>query len=94
MTQVQTIIQPDIQYHPDYDKYTDRSRRRKATESLPRRVPEGFPEQLSSPLVWEGKDVEQREDWIFRLNDDQLDEIDAALKGFKGGYRAYRGNHR
>lgn len=94
MTQVQTIIQPDIQYHPNFDKHTDRSRRRKATESLPRRVPEGFPEQLSSPLVWEGKDVEQREDWIFRLNDDQLDEIDAALKGFKGGYRAYRVNHR
>ena len=85
MTEVQAItVQPDIQYHPDYTKYIDRARRRKASESLQQHVPKGFPEQLSSPLVWNGKDVEKRDDWIYQLNQDQLAEVDAALQLFKG----------
>ena len=87
MTEVQVITtQPDIQYHPDYTKYIDRARRREASESLQQHVPKGFPEQLSSPLVWNGKDVEQRDDWIYQLNQAQLAEIDAALQHFKGEY--------
>lgn len=84
MAVVAEYTQPDIQYHPDYEKYQARIQRRKATEVLPKTVPTGFPEQLSSPLVWEGKDIEIRDDWIHTLNDAQLDEIDAALKSFKG----------
>ncbi|KZF21101.1 Clavaminate synthase-like protein [Xylona heveae TC161] len=75
--------QPDIQYHPDFEKYTARTSRRQATESLEKSLPDGFPAQLNSPLVWEGKDVEKRDDWIYAFNDAQLDEIDAALKSFK-----------
>ncbi|KAJ5158403.1 Taurine catabolism dioxygenase TauD/TfdA [Penicillium coprophilum] len=86
MSAVQTITvptQPDIQYHPEYEKYKERTRRRKETETLQSTVPAGFPEKLTSPLVWEGKEVEERDDWIYQLNKDQLDEIDAALKSFK-----------
>ncbi|KAE8153658.1 hypothetical protein BDV25DRAFT_127035 [Aspergillus avenaceus] len=83
MVEVQTLVQPDIQYHPDYEKYTARTQRRKATEQLVKTLPEGFPAQLDSPLVWEGKDVEKRDDWIFRLDDAAREEIDAALKHFK-----------
>ncbi|EAW10806.1 TauD/TfdA family dioxygenase [Aspergillus clavatus NRRL 1] len=83
MVDVQRATQPDIQYHPDYDKYKARGQRRKATESLPQTLPPGFPEKLSSPLVWEGKDIEQRDDWIYKLDDAQREEIDAALKSFK-----------
>ncbi|KAJ5204489.1 uncharacterized protein N7498_005368 [Penicillium cinerascens] len=86
MSNVQTIThpaQPDIQYHPDFLKYQDRTRRRKETESLHTTLPAGFPAQLISPLVWEGKEVENRSDWIYMLNDSQLDEIDTALKSFK-----------
>lgn len=86
MSNVQTITQPaqpDIQYHPDFAKYQDRTRRRKETESLQTTLPAGFPAQLISPLVWEGKEVENRSDWIYRLDDAQLDEVDAALKSFK-----------
>ena len=88
MSTVQTITvptQPDIQYHPEYEKYKERTRRRKETETLQSILPENFPKKLVSPLVWEGKDVEKRDDWVYQLNDDQLDEIDAALKSFKGG---------
>ncbi|KAK1149760.1 hypothetical protein N8T08_005314 [Aspergillus melleus] len=86
MSEVLTVTQPtqpDIQYHPNYEKYLARGERRKATETLPKTLPARFPAQLSSPLVWEGKDVEKRDDWIFKLNDAQREEIHAALEHFK-----------
>ncbi|KAJ5166932.1 uncharacterized protein N7482_005713 [Penicillium canariense] len=86
MSNVATITkaaQPDIQYHPDYVKYQERTHRRRETESLQPSVPAGFPQKLTSPLVWEGKDIEKRTDWIYQLSDSQLDEIDGALQGFK-----------
>lgn len=87
MSVVETItkpIQPDIEYHPHYAKYQARSRRRKETEKLQTNLPAGFPQQLVSPLVWEGKDIEKRSDWLYHLSDAQLDEIDSALNHFKG----------
>ncbi|KAJ5957018.1 hypothetical protein N7501_011297 [Penicillium viridicatum] len=86
MSGVQTTTvpaQPDIQYHPDYEKYKERTRRRKETETLQTTLPAGFPQKLGSPLVWEGKEVEKQDDWVYQLSDNQLDEIDAALKSFK-----------
>ncbi|PWY83565.1 TfdA family oxidoreductase [Aspergillus heteromorphus CBS 117.55] len=83
MVEVQTLVQPDIQYHPDFAKYTARSQRRVEAEPLPKTLPAGFPAQLNSPLVWEGEDIEKRDDWFYRLNDAQLDEIDQGLKEFK-----------
>jgi hypothetical protein len=49
MAVVAESTQPDIQYHPDYEKYQARTQRRKATEVLSKTVPIGFPEQVSSP---------------------------------------------
>lgn len=89
MSAVETITvptQPDIQYHPEYEKYKERSRRRKETATLEITLPAGFPQKLVSPLVWEGKEVEKRDDWVYQLKGDQLEEIDAALKSFKGIY--------
>ncbi|PYH87314.1 putative TfdA family oxidoreductase [Aspergillus uvarum CBS 121591] len=83
MTAVETLVQPDIQYHPDWDKYQARTARRKATETLPQTVPDDFPAELVSNLVWEGKDVESRDDWVVRLTETELDEIDGALQSFK-----------
>ncbi|KAJ5482023.1 hypothetical protein N7475_000835 [Penicillium sp. IBT 31633x] len=86
MSAVQTITvpaQPDIQYHPEYEKYKERTRHRKEFETLQSTLPVGFPQKLESSLVWEGKDIEKRADWIYQLSDSQLDEIDAALKSFK-----------
>jgi hypothetical protein len=36
--------------------------------------------------VWEGKDIEKRDDWIYRLNGAQREEIHAALNSFKGKF--------
>ena len=84
MTTVETLVQPDIQYHPDWDKYQARTARRTTTETLPHAVPDGFPTQLVSNLVWEGHDVEGRDDWVVCLTEAELDEIDAALQSFQG----------
>ena len=78
--------QPDIQYHPDYEKYKERTRQRKETETLQTTLPAGFPQKLVSPLVWEGSEVVKGENWIYHLKDAELEEVDAALKSFKGIY--------
>lgn len=86
MSAVETIsrpIQPDIEYHPDFSKYQERTRLRLQAGNLPTSVPTGFPTKLVSPLVWEGKDIEKRGDWAYQLNDNQLDEIETALHHFK-----------
>lgn len=93
MSAVQTItkpVQPEIQYHPNLEQYQARTRLRKETGSLQTSLPAGFPQKLVSPLVWEGKDVEKRSDWIYQLSDAQLDEIDVALKSFKGTHSSSR----
>lgn len=79
-----TASQPDIQYHPDVERYHERSQHRKDTEDLCKDLPAGFPSQLKSPLVWHGKDVETRSsDWTYCFSQEQLVEIDAALAHFK-----------
>ncbi|KAJ5351396.1 hypothetical protein N7452_000370 [Penicillium brevicompactum] len=86
MSTVETITvprQPDIQYHPDYEKYKERTRQRKETETLQTTLPAGFPQKLVSPLVWEGSEVVKGENWIYHLKDAELEEVDAALKSFK-----------
>jgi len=75
--------QPDITYAPDYDKYLARTQRRLKTENLPRHVPEGYPEKLFSDLVWEGKGLEEKYDWVYELNDCEVEEIEEALKHFR-----------
>lgn len=83
-----TVVQsqPDIQYQPDFEKYLDRSRRRQQSENLPTVLPPGLAQELSSPFVWDGKDVENREDWIVTLTDTHLKEIDQSLNHFKCKY--------
>lgn len=84
MAAVQVQRQPDIQYHPDYNKFLDRSKRRLERESLPKSLPSGLPQGLSSSFVWDGKDVQGRDDWVVELTDSHLGEVDRALSHFKG----------
>jgi hypothetical protein len=83
MAAAEVLRQPDISYHPNFASYQQRSQIRRETEKLPTTVPAGFPQQLSSTLVWDGKDVETGSEWIVELNKSQLDEIDSALRHFK-----------
>jgi hypothetical protein len=76
--------QPDIWYAPDHDKYLERSRRRQETERLAKTLPPGFPHELRSKLVWDGNDLADSYDWNYHLTREDLDEIDTALRHFKG----------
>ncbi|KAF5630169.1 family oxidoreductase [Fusarium tjaetaba] len=75
--------QPDIAYAPNYENYQARTAKRLKEGNLPASVPDGFPKQLTGDLVWEGDSVGQSYDWTFKLSEEQLGEIDQALRHFK-----------
>lgn len=89
-TSVVTTVQaqPDISYHPDLQKFHLRTERLKGQRSPSASLPDGFPEKLSSPLVWDGKDFTEEEEWTFSLNEAQLEEIHNALNYFKCKYNS------
>lgn len=76
-------LQPDIDYAPNLDKYLARVARRKESEKLETELPAGFPKQLESDLVWDGKDIADQYNWTYELNEAELHEIEAALAHFK-----------
>ncbi|KAF8162841.1 hypothetical protein B0H34DRAFT_650473 [Crassisporium funariophilum] len=78
--------QPDIGYHPDQAKYLERTARRLAEnpELINTALPEGFPEKVEGPIVWEGNDWKNEAQWVHQLSDTELKEIDDALKHFNG----------
>lgn len=75
--------QPDIGYAPDLDKYLARVARRKATEELTSQLPEGFPHELKSDLVWDGSSIGNKYNFVYELNAEDLQEIEDALQHFK-----------
>lgn len=77
------VGQPDIGYAPDLDKYLARVQRRRDTEKLESSLPVGFPTQLESDLVWDGKTIGERYNWTYELSEPEIEEIEAALAHFK-----------
>jgi hypothetical protein len=76
--------QPDIAYTPDFDKYTARTARRLATEKLHlQSLPDGFPSKLGSDFIWEGDTVKDSYDWIYELNENEINEIEEGLRHFQ-----------
>jgi hypothetical protein len=84
VVQSSIATQPDIGYAPNYEKYLARTEKRLANEHLRKDLPPGFPESLNSSLVWEGKDVAEKSDWLYELSPDDRQEIEDALQYFKG----------
>ncbi|KDR81867.1 hypothetical protein GALMADRAFT_59372 [Galerina marginata CBS 339.88] len=79
-----TAKQPDIQYHPSYEKFIQRrARRLSENPDLPNvPLPKRYPKQVDGPIVWEGKDWKTEDQWVYRLNLEELKEIDDALRYF------------
>lgn len=84
MSQTQTQTQPDISYHPDFQKYQLRSDKIKALNPSIKKLPGSFLSQMKGELVWEAKDYTDEKQWTLVLTEDHLAEIDDALKAFKG----------
>lgn len=80
--------QPDIPYHPDEAKWRARTARRLAEDpclpSTP--LPEGFPKRLIGPLVWEGEQWADESLWAYSLSEEELQEIDRAVRHFEGAF--------
>lgn len=47
-------------------------------------LPTGFPSVLASPLAWTGQQFARQSDYIYHLDVEEVREIEAALKHFKG----------
>ena len=77
------IGQPDIGYAPDLDKYLARVQRRQQAEKLQNTLPDGFPSELKSDLVWDGSTIAEEYKWTYELNEAEVKEIEDALKHFK-----------
>lgn len=76
--------QPDIAYAPDFDKYRARSQRRLVAEKLQAQaLPAEFPSKLESDFVWDGESIKEAYQWVYQLGDDDIREIEEALKHFK-----------
>lgn len=80
--------QPDIEYQPDRAKWEARTARRLAADpSLPTKaLPDGFPKELKSPLVWEGSDWTDEKKWAYQLTAFDLSEIADAVTHFKSTF--------
>lgn len=50
-------------------------------------LPTGFPRVLESPLAWSGEQFTCDSDYVLRLTESDLNEIDGALQEFKGKLR-------
>ncbi|KAG6804934.1 hypothetical protein H0H93_006260, partial [Arthromyces matolae] len=76
---------PDIGYYPDEKKWLDRTARRlrENPSLIDTELPPGFPKKLDSELVWEGKDWKSEEQWVYELNEEELKEIDSAVRHFR-----------
>ncbi|KAI0871457.1 TfdA family taurine catabolism dioxygenase TauD [Hypoxylon argillaceum] len=75
--------QPDISYHPEYEKWQARAARRLQEGNLPN-WPAGFPKKLTGDLVWEGQTLADTYSWTYVLSPEHLAEIDKAVAHFKG----------
>ncbi len=77
--------QPDIEYHPNFEKYQARTKLRLQSEPLDQiTLPSGFPQQLKSDMVWEGEGLADKFDWTFELTAEHIEELNKALAHFKG----------
>ncbi|ORX47741.1 taurine catabolism dioxygenase TauD, TfdA family protein [Hesseltinella vesiculosa] len=82
--QIHNSSQPDITYLPDKKNWQARTARRLAEEDLPKDLPDGFPEKLDGPKLWTGSDYQDKEsEWVYELNEQELNEIKAALQDFE-----------
>ncbi|WPH01853.1 Clavaminate synthase-like protein [Acrodontium crateriforme] len=59
-------------------------KKRQETEKLENSLPDVFPPQIKSSLVWDGRSLATSYDWNYVLTSSDLAEIDSALRRFKG----------
>ena len=89
---VSVATQPDIQYHPDPVKYKALTARRldQNPELLKMSLLSGFPTKVEGPIVWEGKDWVNEDQWVYKLNEEEIQEIEDAVAHFESRMLRFR----
>jgi len=80
------IQRPSIAFQPNWAEYLTRANKL-AAQCLPseiNKIPEGFPKAITGARAWSGQDVSGLEEFIIHLTDVHTEEIELALKYFKG----------
>jgi hypothetical protein len=78
-----------IPYYPNREEYEALARHHLQKEPMEGALPQGFPQQLTSEMVWEGQDIslDNRSNdgtkCVLLLDESQLKEIDTALRDFQ-----------
>ena len=85
----QLVVKPsvnyaNISYEPNEAEYLERVKNRLKTAVLSTEVPQGWPTQLSGPLVWTTDDFQNENEFVYHLSDADKAEIVDALTHFKG----------
>jgi hypothetical protein len=75
---------PNIEWNPSFSMYRERVRTL-ADLNIPRpmSVPEGFPNVVCAPWVWDGSDF-KNEEYVLILSETDIVEIEQALAIYKG----------
>lgn len=74
---------PEIDWVPSFQAYLDRTERRMKAGDLQTELPENFPRAVRHQMSWSGTD-EIPPDFLWQLKADEIVEIEAALRHFKG----------
>lgn len=76
---------PAKTWNPDPRAYYRRKVQQQAVASVPVPLPQGFPEAVDGKcsLVWSGQELTENE-YVSQLRPEDINEIEAALKHFKG----------
>jgi len=73
-----------IKYHPNLEQYLARVEAFLRAGGLEEEVPEGWPKELTGPLVRTTADFQDKSKYIYILTEDVKIELHNALKYFKG----------
>ncbi|KAK3486066.1 uncharacterized protein B0T23DRAFT_245056 [Neurospora hispaniola] len=78
------IIRPDIDWIPSYKVFKKRVQRLAAQNlNRPTTLPAGWPAKITSERVWSGSDFKSEDDYVVKLSQEDILEIESALEFFK-----------
>lgn len=80
----ESIARPSIKFIPDRADYDGRTKRIHEKLTPGAKIPDGFFNEITGSRTWDGKDIDIIEDFIIQLTAEEVNEIEGAMKWFKG----------
>lgn len=84
ITGTSPIVRPDIDWIPSYKVFAERVQRlAQMNLNRPTTLPAGWPSEITSERVWSGSDFQSEDDYVVKLTQEDIAEIERALEYFK-----------